>query len=127
MPPIDRSRFTAITRNLAIVVDLRLHDRCDMRGEHALAGHRAPDPRGKRASPARLFRCEIEAGEKPRRLREMRPPENRYRILPRGMHQLIDETFDDEDIVSRSDASPEAGRHAGRLGAHVFDMKVRRR
>src|SRR5580700_8999769 len=46
---IDRGRHAA-DRNLAIVVDLRLRDRRNVRAEHALAGDAAPDPRGKRAS-----------------------------------------------------------------------------
>src|ERR1700729_1464276 len=48
------------------------------------------------------------------------------RILPRGMRQLVDKTLDDENVVSRTDASPEAGRDGGRLGVDIFDMKVRR-
>jgi uncharacterized Fe-S cluster-containing radical SAM superfamily protein len=76
-------------------------------------------------SPTRLFRRKIKTREKPRPILEMRSPKG-DRILPRGMRHLIDETLDDEDIVSRTHASQEAGRHAGRLGTHVFDMKVRR-
>src|ERR1700729_1615919 len=75
-------------------------------------------PRGKRASPARLLRCKIEAGEKPRLLLEMRAAEGK-RILPRGMRQLVDETLDDEDVVTRTHASPEASRHGGRLGMDI--------
>src|SRR3984885_2481988 len=121
---IDRRR-DAPDRDLAVVIDLRLHDRRGKRAEHALAGHPVSNSRGKRASPARLFRRKIETGEKPRLFFEMGSPEG-DRILPRGMRQLVDETLDDEDIVAGSPASPKAGRHGRRFGMDVFDVKVRR-
>ena len=121
---IDRGRHAA-DRNLAIGVDLRLDDRRDIGAKHALAGHATSNPRRKRASPARLLRREIEAGEQPRLLRKVRPPEG-DRVLLRGVRELVDEALNDEDVVTRADASPEAGPHAGRLDAHIFDMNVRR-
>jgi hypothetical protein len=48
---VDRRRHTA-ERDLAVVVDLSLDDRRDIRAEHALASHPASDPRRKRAAPA---------------------------------------------------------------------------
>ena len=121
---IDRRRHAA-DRDLAVGVDLGLEDRRDIRAEHALAGHPASGPRGKRAAPPRLLGGEIEAGEKPRLLRQMRAAEGDP-ILPRGVRELVDEALDDEDIVAGTDAAPEAGRNAGRLGANIFDVKVRR-
>src|ERR1700683_5630406 len=55
----------------------------------------------------------------------MRSPEGGW-ILTSGVRQLVDETLDDRNIVSRTHASPEAGRHAGRLRVDIFDMEVRR-
>ena len=81
--PQSTARRHAADRDLAIGVDLRLDDRRDIGAEHALAGDAASGPRRKRASPARLLRGEIEAGEQPRLLRKMRAPEG-DRILPRA-------------------------------------------
>jgi hypothetical protein len=67
---IDRGRYPA-DRNLAMGVDLRLDDRRDIGAEHDLAGNPASSPREKRASPTRLLRSEIEAGEQSGLLREM--------------------------------------------------------
>ena len=39
--------------------------------------------------------------------------------------QFVDETFNGKDIVIRSNAAPEAGDHAWRLGAHILDVFVR--
>jgi hypothetical protein len=117
-------RHHAADRDLSLAVDLGLHDRRDIRAEHALAGYPASNSCRKSASPTRLFRRKIEADEKPRVLREMRSPEGGW-ILTSGVRQLVDETLDDKNIVSRAHASPEAGRHAGRLDMEVPRVRPR--
>jgi hypothetical protein len=42
------------------------------------------------------------------------------------VRELVDEALDDEDVVARPHAAPEAGRHSAGLRVHVFDMNVRR-
>ena len=46
------------------------------------------------------------------------------RVLAGLARQLVHEAFDREHVVVRSDAAPEAGRHRGRFGPHIFDMEV---
>jgi hypothetical protein len=118
-------RHDAVGIDDRAAIDHRHHARRDIRAEHALAGYPASNSCRKSASPTRLFRRKIEADEKPRVLREMRSPEGGW-ILTSGVRQLVDETPDDKNIVSRAHASPEAGRHAGRLRVDIFDMEVRR-
>jgi hypothetical protein len=59
-----------------------------------------------------------------RRLVEQRAPVS-DRVLLRRRGQFVDEAFGDEDIVRRSDATPERGLNARRLHAHILHMEVR--
>ena len=72
---------------------------------------------------AGFFRNKIERGFQPRILAQHAAAES-DRIGAGLARQLIHEALDGEDIVVRSDAAPEAGRHSGRLGAHIFDLQV---
>jgi hypothetical protein len=46
-------------------------------------------------------------------------------ILLRRMGEFIHEAFDDEDIMGRAHAAPQAGRNSRRLDPDVIDMNVR--
>src|ERR1700722_17181658 len=46
-------------------------------------------------------------------------------VAARCARQFVHETFDGKDVVVRTDAAPEAGDNARRLGAHVSHLQVR--
>ena len=46
------------------------------------------------------------------------------RVLAGLVRQLVDEALDDEDVVRRPDAAPEAGRHPRRLLADELHVEV---
>ena len=121
---IDRRRHAA-DRDLAVVVDLRLDDRRDIGAEHALAGAPRVRPAREARRPKPPFpprdRGRREAAAPSRDVPAERRPDPAPRRAPARRR-----SFRRRRCCVPAHASPEAGRHAGRLGAHVFDMKVRR-
>ena len=109
----------------AIAVDLDFRDRSEKGSERALCCDAATGALRQRLAPTGLLRGEIEASREPRRLAKLSASET-DRVIGRLMGELIDETLDNENIVTRADAAPEAGGNGLRLVSHILDAHVRR-
>ena len=122
--PVSTAEVTRRSMHLAVLVDFGLDHGGDETGERRLHADAAADARRQRLPPAGFFRHQIERGLQPRRLSQHAAAES-DRILAGLARQFVHEALDGEDVVVRSDAAPEAGRHRRRFGAHIFDLQVR--
>ena len=110
--------------NLAKFIDLGFDDGCNKAAERRLHAHAAPDAPRQRLTPIGFLRHQIEGCFEPRISAEHGAAELDG-ILARLARQFVNEAFGSEDVVVRTDAAPEAGDNAQRLGAHVSHLQVR--
>ncbi len=122
--PVSTAEVTRRKMHLAIGGDFGLDNGGDEAGKRGLYANAAAGARRQRLSPIGLFRHQIERGFQARITAEHAAAEI-DRVHARLARQLVHEAFDGEDVIVRSDAAPESGRHRRRLGAHILDRAVR--
>src|SRR5882757_5868258 len=113
----------AVNLDCAVPRDLHLRHLHHVAPEGELKRNPTTAPRRQWPAPARLFRGEVQHSEGARIVAEQRPAINNG-ILLRRRRQVINEAFNDEDVLHRADTAPERSGYSGRLDAHVVHVNV---
>ncbi len=109
--------------HLSAFIDLRFANGGKESSPRILGCDTPPHPRWQRRAPIPLLSGKLHSSfETWIAVEVLQPERDRIDLLPE--RNVVDETFDREDIVVRSNAPPETRRNSRRFGADIFHLEI---